>query len=164
MSFRLWTPKHLIATFSWITHHVTKLTLSCFNMMNSSLCTTLHGQLISILRETLGMRWNKIFSLWISRWQMCSNRVMSSCQYEPKSWTKLPYTLVNICHKHLRAVVKAKWIPTLYHLDAKIGLWLYSTIQKSWGQFQCFIFAKTKSAFHVKHCCGLVLLANLPWD
>ncbi len=42
--------------------------------------------------------------------QICSNCVMLSCQYEPKSLRNVSNTLLNLCHEELRQFWRQKWV------------------------------------------------------
>ncbi len=39
---------------------------------------------------------------WMCSWQICSNCVMLSCQYRPKSLRNVSSTLLNLCHEELK--------------------------------------------------------------
>ncbi len=52
--------------------------------------------------EHYGMWWNERFTSWMCRRQICSNCVMLSCQYEPKSLRNVSKTLLNLCHEKIR--------------------------------------------------------------
>ncbi|KAF7652374.1 hypothetical protein LDENG_00097700 [Lucifuga dentata] len=96
----------LMATSSRITRHVTKLKTSqigFLNMTMSSLYSNgLHSHQISIQYSTFGMWWNGRFVSWMCSRQICSNCVMPSCQYGPKSLRNVSSTLLNLCHQELR--------------------------------------------------------------
>ncbi len=47
------------------------------------------------------MWWNERFTSWMCRRQICSNCVMLSWQYEPKSLRNVSNTLLNLCHEEL---------------------------------------------------------------
>ncbi len=91
------------ATSSRIMHHVTKLKSSqtgFLNMTMSSLYSNgLHSHQISIQQSTFGVWWNGRFVSWMCSRQICSNCVMLSCQYGPKSLRNVSNTLLNLCHK-----------------------------------------------------------------
>ncbi len=104
------------ATSSRIMHHVTKLKSSqtgFFNMTMSSLYSNgLHSHQISIQYSTFGMWWNErsVSCTWMWSWQICSNCVMLSCQYGPKSLRNVSNTLLNLCHEELRQSWRQKWV------------------------------------------------------
>ncbi len=79
----------LMFTSSRITHHVTKFKspqTGFLNMTMSSLYSNgLHSHQISIQQSTFGMWWNGRFASWMCSRQICSNCMMLSCQYGPKS-------------------------------------------------------------------------------
>ncbi len=52
--------------------------------------------------STFGMWWNGRFALWMCSRQICSNCVMLSCQYGPKSLRNFSNTLLNLCHEDLK--------------------------------------------------------------
>ncbi len=52
--------------------------------------------------STFGMWWNGRFTSWMFSRQICSNCVMLSCQYGPKSLINVSNTLLNLCHEELR--------------------------------------------------------------
>ncbi len=90
-------------TSSRIMHHVTKLKSSqtgFLNMTMSSLYSNgLHSHQISVQWSTFGMCWNGRFTSWMCRRQICSNCVMLSYQYGPKSLRNVSNTLMNLCHE-----------------------------------------------------------------
>ncbi len=94
------------ATSSRIMHHVTKLKSSqtgFLNMTMSSLYSNgLHSHQISIQWSTFGMWWNRRFASCMCSRQICSNCVMLSCQYGPKSLRNVSNTLLNLYHEELR--------------------------------------------------------------
>ncbi len=47
------------------------------------------------------MWWNEILSSWMCSRQICSNCVMRSCQYGPKSLRNVSNILLNLCHEEL---------------------------------------------------------------
>ncbi len=77
---------HLLMVTSSSIMHVTKLKSSqtgFLNMTMSSLYSNgLHSHQISIQYSTFGMWWNGRFTSWMRSWQICSNCVMLSCQYD----------------------------------------------------------------------------------
>ncbi len=105
MSIPLWLRcTHLLmATSRRIMHHVTKLKSSqtgFLNMTMSSLYSNgLHSHQISIQYSTFG---NGRFASWMCSRQICSNCVMLSCQYGPKSLRNVSNTLLNLCHEELK--------------------------------------------------------------
>ncbi len=74
--------------------------------MSSPQSNGLHSHQISIQYSTFGMWWNE--RSWMCNWQICSNCVMLSCQYGPKSLRNVSHTLLNLCHEWIKAVLKAK--------------------------------------------------------
>ncbi len=58
--------------------------------------------------EHLGMWWNERFTSWMCSRQICSNCVMLSCQYGPKSLRNVSKTLLNLCHEELRQFWRQK--------------------------------------------------------
>ncbi len=46
--------------------------------------------------------WNGRFTSWMCSQQICSNTVILSCQYGPKSLRNVSNTLLNLCHEELR--------------------------------------------------------------
>ncbi len=102
------------ATSSRILHHVTKLKSSLtgfLNMTMSSLYSNgLHSHQISIQWSTFGMWWNGRFALWMCSRQICSNCVMLSCQYGPKSLRNVSNTLLNLCHEEFIQFWRQKWV------------------------------------------------------
>ncbi len=114
MTIPLWLQcTHLLmATSSWISHHVTKIKSSqtgFLNMTMSSLYSNgLHSHQISIQKSTFGMWWNGRFASWMCSWQICSNCVILSCQYGPKSLSNVFNTLLNLCHEELRQFWRQK--------------------------------------------------------
>ncbi len=52
--------------------------------------------------EHYGMWWDGRFTSWMCSRQICSNFVMLSCQYGPKSLRNVSNTLLNLCHEELR--------------------------------------------------------------
>ncbi len=89
-----------------IMHHVTKLKSSQTGFLNvtmSSLYSNgLHSHQISIQYSTFGMWWNGRFTSWMCSRQICSNCVMLSCQYGPKSLRNVSNALLNLCNEELR--------------------------------------------------------------
>ncbi len=111
MSFPLWLQcTHLLM----IMHHVTKLKSSqtgFLNMTMSSLYSNdLHSHQISIQQSTFGMWWNERFTSWMCRRQICSNCVMLSYQYGPKSLRNVSNILLNLCHEELRQFWRQKGV------------------------------------------------------
>ncbi len=102
----------LMATSSRIMHHLTKLKSSqtgFLNMKMSSLYSNgLHSPQISIQESTFGMWWNGRFASWMCSRQICSNCVMLSCQYGPKSLRNVSNTLLTLCHLELRQFWRQK--------------------------------------------------------
>ncbi len=49
-----------------------------------------------------GMWWNVRFASWMCSRQTCSNCVMLSCQYGPKSLRNISNTLLNLCPEELK--------------------------------------------------------------
>ncbi len=58
--------------------------------------------------EHYGMWWNGRFTSWMCSRQICSNCVMLSCQYGPKSLRNVSNTLLNLCHEELRQFWRQK--------------------------------------------------------
>ncbi len=56
------------------------------------------------------MWWNGRFTSWMCSRQICSNCVMLSCQYGPKSLRNLSNTLLNLCHEELRQFWRQKGV------------------------------------------------------
>ncbi len=50
------------------------------------------------------------FTSWMCRRQICSNCVMLSCQYGPKSLRNVSNTLLNLCHEELRQFWRQKGV------------------------------------------------------
>ncbi len=72
--------------------------------------TLLHSHQISIQKSTFGMWWNERFTSWMCRRQICSNCVMLSCQYGPKSLRNVSITLLNLCHEELMQFWRKKGV------------------------------------------------------
>ncbi len=53
---------------------------------------------------------NERFTSWMCRRQICSNCVMLSCQYGPKSLRNVSNTSLNLCHEELRQFWRQKWV------------------------------------------------------
>ncbi len=58
--------------------------------------------------EHLGMWWNGRFASWMCSRQICSNCVMLSCQYGPKSLRNVSNILLNLFHGELRQFWRKK--------------------------------------------------------
>ncbi len=56
------------------------------------------------------MWWNGRFTSRMCSRQKCSNCMMLSCQYGPKSLRNVSNTLLNICHNELRQFWRQKWV------------------------------------------------------
>ncbi len=56
------------------------------------------------------MWWNGRFTSWMCSRQICSNCVMLSCQYGPKSLRNVSNTLLNLSHKELRQFWRQKGV------------------------------------------------------
>ncbi len=56
------------------------------------------------------MWWNGRFASWMCSRQICSNCVMLSCQYGPKSLRNVSNTLLNLCHEELRQFWRQKGV------------------------------------------------------
>ncbi len=113
MSIPLWLQcTHLLMYFQQ--DNVTKLKSSqtgFLNMTMSSLYSNrLHSHQISIQYSTFGMWWNERFSSWMCRRQICSNCVMLSWQYGPKSVRNVSNTLLNLCHEELKQFWRQKGV------------------------------------------------------
>ncbi len=50
------------------------------------------------------------FASWMCSRQICSNCVMLSCQYGPKSLRNVSNTLLNLCHEELKQFWRKKWV------------------------------------------------------
>ncbi len=59
---------------------------------------------------TFGMWWNGRFASWMCSRQICSNCVMLSCQYGPKSLRNVYNTLLNLYHEALRQFWRQKGV------------------------------------------------------
>ncbi len=55
----------------------------------------------SDLNTIFGIWWNGRFASWMCSRQICSNCVMLSCQYGPKSLRNVSNTLLNLCHEEV---------------------------------------------------------------
>ncbi len=53
---------------------------------------------------------NERFTSWMCRRQICSNCVMLSYQYGPKSLRNVSNTLLNLCHEELRHFWRQNWV------------------------------------------------------
>ncbi len=77
---------HLLMVTSSSIMHVTKLKSSQTGFLNMTMRSLysngLHSHQISIQYSTFGMWWNGRFTSWMRSWQICSNCVMLSCQYD----------------------------------------------------------------------------------
>ncbi len=56
------------------------------------------------------MWWNGRFTSWMCSRQICSNCMMLSCQYGPKSLRNVSNNLINLCHEELRQFWKQKGV------------------------------------------------------
>ncbi len=56
------------------------------------------------------MWWNGRFTSWMFSRQICSNCVILSCQYGPKSLRHVSNTLLNLCHEELRQFWRQKGV------------------------------------------------------
>ncbi len=118
MSIPLWLQCTylLMVTSSRIMDHVTKLKssqTSFLNMTMSSLYSNgLHSHQISIQKSTFGMWWNGRLTSWMCSRQICSNCVMLSCQYGPKSLRNVSNTLLNLYHEELRHFWRQRGVQT----------------------------------------------------
>ncbi len=56
------------------------------------------------------MWWNGRFASWMCSWQICSNCVILSSQYGPKSLRNVSNTLLNLCHEKLRQFWRQKGV------------------------------------------------------
>ncbi len=56
------------------------------------------------------MWWNGRFTSWMCSRQICSDCVMISCQYGPKSLRNVFNTLLNLCHRELRQFWRQNWV------------------------------------------------------
>ncbi len=54
------------------------------------------------------MWWNRRFASWMCSRQICSNYVILSCQYGPKSLRNVSNTLLNLFHEELRQFWRQK--------------------------------------------------------
>ncbi len=105
MSIPLWLQcTHLLmATSSRIMHHVTKLKSSQTGFLNMTMSSLYKN-------GTFGMWWNGRFASWMCSRQICSNCVILSCQYGPKSLRNVSNTLLNLCHEGLRQFWRQKGV------------------------------------------------------
>ncbi len=60
--------------------------------------------------EYFGMWWNRRLTSWMCSRQICSNCVILSYQYGPKSLRNVSNTLLNLCHEDLRQFWRQKCI------------------------------------------------------
>ncbi len=56
------------------------------------------------------MWWNERFTSWMCSRKICSNCVMLSCQYGPKSLRNVSKTLLNLCNEELRQFWRQKGV------------------------------------------------------
>ncbi len=56
------------------------------------------------------MWWNERFASWMCSHQICSNCMMPSCQYGPKSMRNVSNTLLNLCHEEIRQFWRQKGV------------------------------------------------------
>ncbi len=61
-------------------------------------------------KSTFGMWWNGRFASWMCSRQICSNCVMLSYQYGPKSLRNVSNTLLNLCHEELSQFWRQKGV------------------------------------------------------
>ncbi len=134
MSIPLWLQCTIFwCTSSRIMHHLTKLKSSqtgFLNMTMSSLYSNvLNSHQISIQQSTFGMWWNERFTSWMYRRQICSNCVMLSWQYGPKSLRNVSNTLLNLCHEELRQFWRQKWVQPstsqVYLIKWPVSVYIY---------------------------------------
>ncbi len=89
---------------------------------------------ISIQWSTFGMWWNRRFTSWMCSRQICSNCVMLSCQYGPKSLRNVSKTLLNLCHEESRQFWRQKGVQpgtsTVYLIGLQRGETFLVNIQK----------------------------------
>ncbi len=71
-------------------------------------CRSCHQ--LSIQKSTFGMWWNGRFTSWMCSRQICSNCVILSCQYGPKSQRNVSNTLLNLYHDELRQFWRQKGV------------------------------------------------------
>ncbi len=64
----------------------------------------------TVTQITFGMWWNGRFASWMCSRQICSNCVMLSCQYRPKSLSNVSNTLFNLCRGELGQFWKQKGV------------------------------------------------------
>ncbi len=102
--------------------------------MSSLYSNGLHNHQISIQRSTFGMWWNGRFASWMCSRQICSNCVMLSCQYGPKSLRNVSKTLLNLCHEESRQFWRQKGVQpgtsTVYLIGLQRGETFLVNIQK----------------------------------
>ncbi len=88
----------LMATSSRIMHHVKKLKSSQTGFLNMTMSSFysngLHSHQVSMQSSTFGK-----FASWMCSRQICSNCVMLSCRYGPKSLRNVSNILLNLCQE-----------------------------------------------------------------
>ncbi len=122
-----------MANSSRIMHHVTKLKSSQTGFLNMTMSLLysngLHSHQISIQQSTFGMWWNGRFASRMCSWQICSNCVMLSCQYGPKSLRNVSNTLLNLFHEELRQFWRQKWVQPgtnkVYLIKWSVSVYIY---------------------------------------
>ncbi len=74
------------------------------------------------------MWWNGRFA-WMCSWQICSNYVMLSCQYGPKSLRNVSNTLLNLCHEEFRHFWRQKGVQpgtnNVYIIKWPVSVYIY---------------------------------------
>ncbi len=75
------------------------------------------------------MWWNGRFATWMCSRQICSNCVMLSCQYGPKSLRNVSNTLLNLCHEELRQFWRQKGVQPgtskVYLIKWPVSVYMY---------------------------------------
>ncbi len=127
----------LMATSSRIMHHVTKLKSSQTGFLNMTMSSLYSNGLHS---HQIG---NGRFSSWMCSWQICSNSVMLSCQYGPKSLRNVSNTSLNLCHRELRQFWRQKGVQPgtskVYLIKWPVSVFINIYI---------YIYIKVKPTFH----------------
>ncbi len=80
------------------------------------------------------MWWNGRFASWMCSRQICSNCVMLSCQYGPKSQRNVSNTLLNQCHEELRQFWRQKGVQPgtskVYLIKWPVSVYIYNLVDK----------------------------------
>lgn len=93
---------HCMSVFWWLLPVVRKLKSAVF--LNTSLSSMYCCCPIKHLFDV----WNRKFTSMTCSWKICSNFVMLSNQYRPKSLRSVSSTLLNLCHKGLGQIWRQK--------------------------------------------------------